>query len=225
MTTQDRRITDDAAAPVSVDVPDDQARAASPCSPCSSRWSPTGCSPPPRPSAAFLTGSASMVAEAAHSWADTGNEVFLLIAEQHGQAAARRGAPARLRPGDVHLVAGGGVRALLGRRGGLDLARRHASSSASPARPSYTINYVVLGIAFVLEGIVVPPGLAAGARRGAALGPAPAALRRPHLEPDAARGRSSRTSPRCSASLLAGAGIGLHQLTGQAALRRRRLDR
>src|SRR5689334_18217475 len=30
--------------------------------------------------AAAFTGSASMVAEAAHSWADTGNEVFLLIA-------------------------------------------------------------------------------------------------------------------------------------------------
>src|SRR6478735_10666996 len=34
--------------------------------------------------AAVLTGSASMVAEAAHSWADTGNEVFLLIAERRG---------------------------------------------------------------------------------------------------------------------------------------------
>ena len=31
---------------------------------------------------AFFTGSASMVAEAAHSWADAGNEVFLLIAER-----------------------------------------------------------------------------------------------------------------------------------------------
>ena len=29
--------------------------------------------------AAAVTGSASMLAEAAHSWADTGNEVFLLI--------------------------------------------------------------------------------------------------------------------------------------------------
>lgn len=35
--------------------------------------------------AAFLTGSASMAAEAAHSWADTGNEVFLLIAEKRGE--------------------------------------------------------------------------------------------------------------------------------------------
>jgi cation diffusion facilitator family transporter len=34
--------------------------------------------------AAFLTGSASMTAEAAHSWADTGNEIFLLIADRRG---------------------------------------------------------------------------------------------------------------------------------------------
>lgn len=31
---------------------------------------------------AVLTGSASMVAEAAHSWADAGNEVFLLVADR-----------------------------------------------------------------------------------------------------------------------------------------------
>src|SRR3954464_10708577 len=35
--------------------------------------------------AAVLTGSAAMVAEAAHSWSDTGNEVFLLVAERAGQ--------------------------------------------------------------------------------------------------------------------------------------------
>ena len=29
---------------------------------------------------AVITGSASMVAEAAHSWADAGNEIFLLLA-------------------------------------------------------------------------------------------------------------------------------------------------
>src|ERR1700710_3192751 len=32
--------------------------------------------------AAILSGSASMSAEAAHSWADTGNEVFLLVANR-----------------------------------------------------------------------------------------------------------------------------------------------
>lgn len=34
--------------------------------------------------AAVVTGSASMVAESAHSWADTGNEIFLLVAERRG---------------------------------------------------------------------------------------------------------------------------------------------
>lgn len=35
--------------------------------------------------AAMLTGSASMLAEAAHSWADTGNEVFLMIADRRSR--------------------------------------------------------------------------------------------------------------------------------------------
>ena len=34
---------------------------------------------------AVITGSASMVAEAAHSWADAGNEIFLLIAERRSR--------------------------------------------------------------------------------------------------------------------------------------------
>ncbi|HMD93525.1 MAG TPA: cation transporter, partial [Trebonia sp.] len=35
--------------------------------------------------AAVVTGSASLVAEAAHSWADSGNEVFLLIADRRSR--------------------------------------------------------------------------------------------------------------------------------------------
>ena len=38
--------------------------------------------------AAALTGAASMVAEAAHSWADTGNEVFLYIAARRSTKQA-----------------------------------------------------------------------------------------------------------------------------------------
>ena len=41
--------------------------------------------------AAVVTGSASMLAEAAHSWADTGNEVFLLVANRRSQRPADRG--------------------------------------------------------------------------------------------------------------------------------------
>ncbi len=35
--------------------------------------------------AAVVTGSASLVAEAAHSWADSGNEIFLLIANRRAR--------------------------------------------------------------------------------------------------------------------------------------------
>jgi Cation efflux family len=35
--------------------------------------------------AAVVTGSASILAEAAHSWADTGNEVFLVIANRRSR--------------------------------------------------------------------------------------------------------------------------------------------
>src|SRR3954465_1261966 len=43
--------------------------------------------------AAMVTGSASMLAEAAHSWADTGNEVFLLIAQRRAAKPADRTHP------------------------------------------------------------------------------------------------------------------------------------
>ncbi len=35
--------------------------------------------------AAVVTGSASLVAEAAHSWVDSGNEIFLLIANRRAR--------------------------------------------------------------------------------------------------------------------------------------------
>jgi divalent metal cation (Fe/Co/Zn/Cd) transporter len=52
--------------------------------------------------AAVVTGSASLVAEAAHSWADAGNEVFLLIANRRSRRPV--GAENLIhvtRPGDI----------------------------------------------------------------------------------------------------------------------------
>src|ERR1700730_11502444 len=43
--------------------------------------------------AAVVTGSASLVAEAAHSWADSGNEIFLLIANRRARRPAQRDHP------------------------------------------------------------------------------------------------------------------------------------
>src|SRR6188472_1991301 len=42
---------------------------------------------------ALITGSASMLAEAAHSWADTGNQVLLLVADKKARRPADRSHP------------------------------------------------------------------------------------------------------------------------------------
>ena len=102
--------------------------------------------------AAQLSGSASMSAEAAHSWADTGNEVFLLVANRRGNRAADGRRPlgygrevyvwSLLAAVGLFVVGAAvsiwrGVTELLhGAEGGED----------------YRLAYLVLAIAFVLEG-------------------------------------------------------------------------
>jgi cation diffusion facilitator family transporter len=102
--------------------------------------------------AAAVTGSASMVAEAAHSWADTGNGVFLLVAERQGR-----------RPRDEDHPRGYGrstyIWSLVAAFGlffaGAVVSVWHGVTELTAEQgeeTSYLINYVVLGIAFVLEG-------------------------------------------------------------------------
>ena len=166
--------------------------------------------------AAFLTGSASMVAEAAHSWSDTGNEVFLLVAERRGErprdASHPRGygraaytwslvAAFGLFSAGAVVSIWHGVTALLGE---------------SEDAPSFLTNYIVLGIAFVLEGISFIQ--ASRQVHGAA--------KRWGLHP--LRFVTTTSNPTLRAVffedfsalvglLLAGGGIFLHQLTGIAA--------
>jgi cation diffusion facilitator family transporter len=104
--------------------------------------------------AALVSGSASMLAEAAHSWADTGNEVFLLIAN-------RRSA----RPADDRHPLGYGreayVWSLLAAVGlfavGASVSVWHGVSELmhgeEEQRRDYAPAYATLAIAFVLEGI------------------------------------------------------------------------
>jgi cation diffusion facilitator family transporter len=104
--------------------------------------------------AAAVSGSASMVAEAAHSWADTGNEVLLLVAN-------RRGA----RPADDRRPLGYGrevyVWSLLAAIGlfvvGASVSIWHGLSELVGGEQAhgrdYALAYVVLAISFVLEGI------------------------------------------------------------------------
>ena len=165
--------------------------------------------------AAFLTGSAAMMAEAAHSWADTGNEVFLLLAERAGS-----------RPRDEKHPRGYGratyVWSLVAAFGlfsaGAVVSVWHGVSErfSEPGETSYTVNYVVLAVAFVLEGTSFVQ--ASRQVHGSA--------RRWGLHP--LRFVSQTSNPTLRAVffedfaallgvVLAGGGIALHQLTGNAA--------
>ncbi|MFC6396538.1 cation diffusion facilitator family transporter [Luteococcus sanguinis] len=101
--------------------------------------------------AALLTGSASMVAEAAHSWADAGNEGFLMVAERRSNKPAD----------DLHPFGHGregyiwSMFAALGLfTAGSVVSIYHGITQLGNHEPEadYTIAYIVLAIAFVLEG-------------------------------------------------------------------------
>ena len=102
--------------------------------------------------AAIATGSASLVAEAAHSWADSGNEIFLLIANRRARRPPDRAHPfGHGREAYVWslfaaiglFVAGAAVSVT---RGVQELIH------PEPAE-HFVIGYIVLAVSFVLEGI------------------------------------------------------------------------
>jgi cation diffusion facilitator family transporter len=162
--------------------------------------------------AAFVTGSASMVAEAAHSWADTGNEVFLLVAERKGSRPRDDAHPRGYGRSTYiwSLVAAFGLFSA-----GAVVSIWHGLTQlvAEDPETSFTINYVVLAIAFVLEGTSFLQ--ATRQVHGAA--------RRIGLHPLRYVARTSNPTLRAVffedfsallGILLAGGGIALHQATG-----------
>ncbi|RDI18963.1 cation diffusion facilitator family transporter [Rhodococcus sp. AG1013] len=102
--------------------------------------------------AAVLTGSASMVAEATHSWADTGNEILLLVADRRARKDPDRAHPLGFgREAYIwSLFAALGLFAV-----GAGVSITHGIQElVNPAPASdFGVAYAVLGIAFVLEAI------------------------------------------------------------------------
>jgi cation diffusion facilitator family transporter len=101
--------------------------------------------------AALISGSASMVAEAAHSWADTGNEIFLLIAERRG--AKKRDAAHPLGYGrETYIWSMFAAFGLF--TAGAIVSIYHGISELGETGPAedVVLNYVVLGLSFCLEG-------------------------------------------------------------------------
>jgi len=162
--------------------------------------------------AASLTSSASMLAEAAHSWADTGNEIFLLIAERRSD-----------RQRDTRHPMGYGKEAYVWSMfaafglftAGAVVSISHGISELRDPEPAsdYLIAYVVLGIAFVLEGISFTQAFRQ-TRRNADR------LKRRHLayvlntSNPTLRAVFFEDAAALVGLLIAFAGIALHQLTG-----------
>jgi cation diffusion facilitator family transporter len=162
--------------------------------------------------AAVLTGSASMVAESAHSWADTGNEVFLLVADRRS----------RRRPDQTHPLGYGreayvwsmfAAVGLFVAGAAVSIVHGVQELSSDEDESSFTIAYVVLGISFVLEGISF---LQAFRQVRGQAGKLDHSVLRHALDTSdpTLRAVFAEDSAALVGIVIAATGIGLHQLTG-----------
>jgi cation diffusion facilitator family transporter len=164
--------------------------------------------------AAMVTGSASMVAEAAHSWADAGNEIFLIVANRRSR-----------RPPEPTHPHGFGreayVWSLFAALGlfiaGAAVSVTHGVQELVHSEPAgdFLIGYIVLGVSFVLESISFLQSLRQAK-------PEARAMDRDLIEHVLATSDPTLRTVFAEAAaaliglLIAAAGLSLHQITGSA---------
>lgn len=162
--------------------------------------------------AAAFTGSASMVAEAAHSWADAGNEIFLLIADKRSR-----------RPRDARHPMGYGREAYIWSMfaafglftAGAVVSIMHGVQELFNPEPAgdFLIAYLVLGVSFVLEGISFTQAYRQ-ARKTARLMQMPTLEHVANSSNPTLRAVFAEDAAALIGLLIAFLGILLHQLTG-----------
>jgi cation diffusion facilitator family transporter len=162
--------------------------------------------------AAVVTGSASLVAEAAHSWADAGNEIFLLIANRRSRRPADRAHPFGYgREAYVwSLFAAVGLFVA-----GAAISVAHGVQELIHPEPAerFAIGYIVLAISFVLEAISFRQSVRQAK-------PEAESMQRDLIEHIMAtsdptlRAVFAEDSAALIGLVIAAAGLGLHQLTG-----------
>lgn len=165
--------------------------------------------------AALITGSASMVAEAAHSWADSGNEIFLLIAEKKAERQADEAHP--LGYGREAYV--WSMFAAFGLfTAGAVVSIWHGIqqlTAGGEAEADYRIAYIVLAVSFVLEGTSFTQAVRQTRGESRRLGLRPLRFLTLTSNPTL-RAVVAEDSAALIGILFAAGGIGLHELTGDA---------
>ncbi|SDS15888.1 cation diffusion facilitator family transporter [Friedmanniella luteola] len=164
--------------------------------------------------AAVVTGSASMLAEAAHSWADTGNEIFLLVADRR----SGKGRDARHPMGYGREAYVWSMFAAFGlfTAGAVVSISHGITELRNPEEASdFAVAYVVLALSFVLEGVSFTQAVLQTRRSARRLGrrffdhvlnTSVPTLRAVFFEDAAA----------LLGILIAATGVALHQVTGSA---------
>ncbi|WP_370882585.1 cation diffusion facilitator family transporter [Kineosporia succinea] len=162
--------------------------------------------------AAVLTGSASLVAEAAHSWADTGNEIFLVVANRR----SRRAADATHPHGYGREAYVWSMFAALGLFvAGAAVSVTHGVQELFNGEEAgdFIIGYVVLAVSFLLEGTSFLQSLRQAR-------PEAASMQRDVFEhvlqtsDPTLRAVFFEDSAALIGILIAGGGLALHQITG-----------
>ena len=155
-----------------------------------------------------------MLAEAAHSWADTGNEVFLFVANRRSRRPPDRGHPlGHGREAYVwSLLAALGLFAV-----GAGVSITHGIQELISPEPAtnFLVGYIVLAVSFVLEGI----SLLQSVRQAR---PTAELMQRDLLEQVMAtsdptlRAVFAEDSAALIGLVIAAIGLGAHQVTGSA---------